>query len=315
MERGSQHLFIVGCPRSGTTWMQLLLAQHPDVVTSQETHLFLSYLRPLMRAWAKEEELPADRRRVGLTSVLDRDQFRAACIAFTDAVFEPIIARRPAAKLVVEKSPGHSQVADQILEILPGAAFVHVIRDPRAVVTSLRAAGRSWGSNWAPANVTDGARMWCERVESGLAISRLSERYCEVRYAELSRDAAGVLARVCAFLGLSVDADFCREAAEACRIDRLRRAGAEASAASPWRLGGEPDGFFRKGRPKGWQDELTRSELRRIEYIVSPLMADLGYEPQTMPGGRRPARIALREGLEWRLDRLYRRGKRWIGWL
>lgn len=312
MERGSRHLFIVGCPRSGTTWMQLLLAQHPDVVTSQESHLFLTYLRPMMRAWEREGELPPGRRRVGLSAVLDRDEFRAACRAFTDAVFEPIIATQPAAKLIVEKSPGHSLVADQILEILPDAAFVHVIRDPREVVCSLRAAGRSWGTNWAPNNVTDGARMWNERVAAGLSVAGLTGRYFEVRYEELARDAAGVLARVCDFLRLPVDADFCREAADACRIDRLRKPGDGAGLVSPWRLAGEPEGFFRQGRTEGWRDELTKSEVRRIEHIVSPLMANLGYEPETAPGKRRPARLALREGLSWRLNRLYDRWDNWV---
>ena len=312
MERGSRHLFIVGCPRSGTTWMQLLLAQHPDVVTSQESHLFLTYLRPIMRAWEKEGELPPGRRRVGLSSVLDRDEFRAACLAFTDAVFEPIIARRPAARLIVEKSPGHSLVAAQILDILPDADFLHVIRDPREVVCSLRAAGRSWGMNWAPDNVTHGARLWSERVKAGLSVAGLTRRYVEVRYEELARDAAGVLARVCDFLRLPIDADFCRDAADACRIDRLRRPGDGAGLESPWQLDGEPDGFFRQGRTEGWRDELTKSEVRRIEHVVSPLMADLGYEPETAPGRRRPARLALREGLRWRLDRLYERCNNWV---
>lgn len=312
MERGSRHLFVVGCPRSGTTWIQLLLAQHPDVVTSQETHLFLTYLRPMMRAWEKEE-LPPGRRRVGLSSVLDRDQFRAACIAFIDAVFEPIVATRPTAKLIVEKTPGHGLVADQILEVLPGAAFLHVIRDPREVVCSLRAAGRSWGLNWAPTNVADGARLWSERIASGLSAGRLTGRYREVRYEELARDAGAVLAGVCDFLQLPVDADFCRDAADACRIDRLRNAGSGGGVVAPWQLAGEPDGFFRQGRTESWRDELTKSELRRIEHIASPLMADLGYEPETVPGRWRPARLALREGLTWRLDRLYERFNNWLG--
>lgn len=312
MEHGSGHLFIVGCPRSGTTWMQLLLAQHPDVVTSQETQLFLSYMRPMMRAWEREEALPPGRRRVGLSSVLDREKFRAACLAFTDAVFEPIIAKRPEATLIVEKSPGHSLVADQILEILPDAAFLHVIRDPREVVCSLRAAGRSWGKNWAPNNVTDAARMWSERVEAGLSVAGLTRRYSEVRYEELSRDAAGVLGRVCDFLRLPVDADFCRDAADACRIDRLRKPGDEAGLESPWQIGGEPEGFFRQGRTEGWREELTKSEVRRIEHIVSPLMANLGYEPESALRRRRPARLAVREGLRWRMDRLYERCNNWL---
>ena len=38
--RDEDLLFIVGSPRSGTTWLQLLLAGHPEVATRGETHLF-----------------------------------------------------------------------------------------------------------------------------------------------------------------------------------------------------------------------------------------------------------------------------------
>ena len=32
--------FVVGAPRSGTTWLQQLLYVHPDVATGGESHLF-----------------------------------------------------------------------------------------------------------------------------------------------------------------------------------------------------------------------------------------------------------------------------------
>src|SRR5215469_4920410 len=39
-----KYVLIVGCPRSGTSWLQRLLSQHPQVATTQETHLFSEYL-------------------------------------------------------------------------------------------------------------------------------------------------------------------------------------------------------------------------------------------------------------------------------
>src|SRR5215212_1014119 len=51
---GHDLLFIVGCPRSGTTWLQRLLAGHPDVRTGQESDLFDIYLGPQLRAWKRE---------------------------------------------------------------------------------------------------------------------------------------------------------------------------------------------------------------------------------------------------------------------
>lgn len=243
--RGPRHVFIVGCHRSGTTWVQLLLAQHANIATSQETHLFSAYLGHAMRVWEREEKALDDRRNVGLTAVIGWEDVRTAWRAFTDTVFSAVISTHPAADLLVEKTPAHVVWAKQILALYPDAAFVHVIRDPRDVVCSLRSAGGSWGRHWAPTNVSDGARPWRERVEAGLGIPRLTSRYHEVRYEDLTRNAAATLAELYLFLGLSVEPEFCERAAEACRLDRLRADGVQENVDSPWRLDAKPQGFFR----------------------------------------------------------------------
>lgn len=48
---GHNVVFLVGSPRSGTTWVQRLLASHPQIQTGQESHLFAAYIGPQLRAW------------------------------------------------------------------------------------------------------------------------------------------------------------------------------------------------------------------------------------------------------------------------
>jgi hypothetical protein len=43
-------VFLVGCPRSGTTWVQRLLACHPGIATGQESNLFEMYIGPQLRS-------------------------------------------------------------------------------------------------------------------------------------------------------------------------------------------------------------------------------------------------------------------------
>jgi hypothetical protein len=244
--------------------------------------------------------------------VIELDEFRSACRAFTDTVFGSVLAGTPAATVVLEKTPDHAPWAPEILSLYPDAAFVHVVRDPRDVVCSLRSAGRSWGRHWAPTNVLDGALLWRDRVEAGLRIRQLTSRYHEVRYEDLQRDAAGTLDGVCEFLGLPAEEGFSERAAEACRMDRLKSGGSGRDLATPWGMGTEPAGFFRAGRTGTWRDELTPGELRRVEYLASPLMSELGYGLVGRSPTRRPLRVALREGLEWRHHRLYRTCRRWL---
>jgi hypothetical protein len=47
--QGHNLVFLIGCPRSGTTWLQRLLASHPQVRTVQETFLFPRYISPQLR--------------------------------------------------------------------------------------------------------------------------------------------------------------------------------------------------------------------------------------------------------------------------
>src|SRR5258708_16130926 len=51
---GSDMVFVVGCPRSGTTWVQRLLATHPRIRTGQESDVFDQYIGPQLRAWEQE---------------------------------------------------------------------------------------------------------------------------------------------------------------------------------------------------------------------------------------------------------------------
>jgi hypothetical protein len=297
---GRTLLFVIGCPRSGTTWLQLLLAQHPSVATANETHLF-GYLAPLARRWTLERSRQG--RAVGLPALLSEAEFESLCREMAVAVLARIAGRRPAARLVLEKTPGHILHGPLILRLFPDAWFIHVVRDPRAVVASLLSAGReAWGS-WAPARLTDAVRQWQEAVQAGAALARATERYREVRYERLLEDGAEEFSAILRWLGLSSDPAFPGRALEACRLDKLR-AGA-ADAAAPWDLAAEPQGFFRRGEADGWRRDLSRLQLRAIEHLAGPQMEALGYAPVS-PSRRPPAALRALGWLE-ALDRGCRR--------
>ena len=134
-------VFIVGSARSGTNWLRRLLSQSPNVATGPETHLFSSYLRSLEDTWKRHKGTY-----VGLSHLITEDEFVEWMRGFAGLCLGRIAEGRPDARLVVEKTPKHGEYAADILRLFPDACFIHIIRDPRAVVPSLRAASRSWGS-------------------------------------------------------------------------------------------------------------------------------------------------------------------------
>lgn len=271
-------VFIVGCPRSGTTWMQLLLAQHPRVSTANETFLFYRYVDALWREWEAEEGRYT--RPLGMRHLLDEDRFLELCRGFARGVLSEIAT--PESPVVVEKTPGHVTCAPLILNCFPDAGFLHVVRDPRDVTASLLAAEASWGEGWAPGNAHDAAHMWRTLASRGRDIGQLTDRHREVRYEDLQRDAAGELSGVLGWMGLEGSRESCEAAARAASMDSVSGGrGRDADGREgdrPWDTDQEPEGFFRKGTSGGWRHELTARQVHTVEYVARDVMPLFGYE-------------------------------------
>lgn len=310
---GLRKVFVVGCPRSGTTWLQLLLSKHPRVATAPETQIVAFYLVHFLRQWEHEHNGPTAKHqgRAGLSRVLSEDEFDAMCRDVILRVLERIAARNPGATHVIEKSPGHAVHAPWIQRLLPDARFLHVVRDPRDTVASLLAASRTWGGDWAPHNPVDAARMWRRHVTEARRIEHTAPHaYREIRYERLRTDAVDELESIVCWLGLSWSRAECEAAVDACALDKL--SDQKDGRALPVPGEKSPAGFFRRGEVGGWSDDLPRSHVEIVEAVCTDVMAELGYEKAT--SGMQHLRIRshdglqrVREAVDWRLQKLLRR--------
>ncbi len=265
-------VFLVGMPRSGTTWLQLLLSQSAQVATANETHLFSHYTRSLFQAWAHFQGNP---RNVGLHGLMGEEDFIAKVKNFTDAILHLIEEKKPGASVVLEKTPAHAWAWKDILKVYPDAHFIHLIRDPRAVVASLRAAGRDWGKNWASTSVVENAELWLRVVGFARPIQEQTSRYLEVRYEDLMAQPAESIAALFDWLGISESNEVCRSFVDLCKPDNLSKGGANTA----WDTSREPRGFFRGAGVDGWRNDLSAGEIAEIERITAPLASILGYFP------------------------------------
>ncbi|HEY1740895.1 MAG TPA: sulfotransferase, partial [Acidimicrobiia bacterium] len=118
---------LVGAPRSGTTWLQTLLASHDAIVSPQETNLFSRYVAPLEERWCYEARGSVaerqQRRFTGLGAVLTAAEFHGEVGHFVDDVLRSIAALKPGATILVEKTPSHSLHVDLVARYVPGARF------------------------------------------------------------------------------------------------------------------------------------------------------------------------------------------------
>ena len=152
-DRPIRRIFLVGCPRSGTTLVQSLLAAGGGITSFTESHFFDRVFppAPLDRWFVREPEarLAAFRTENGLEGRgADEDETSAAGPAEAAAAFIALLDRTARDRdcwCWVEKTPDHLFRIPLIRRYLPEAEFVHVLREPAPTVRSLVRASRDWG--------------------------------------------------------------------------------------------------------------------------------------------------------------------------
>ncbi|MFH1111387.1 MAG: sulfotransferase [Planctomycetota bacterium] len=286
---GSAFVFVIGAGRSGTTWVQSLLGSHPEVLACQESMIFSHFLGPCLRQWHTTSREGRDRG-IGLRNYLTYEGFAELLKDMFLRVFaEPIraLGRR---RFIVDKTPAHATWVPEIIELLPCARFIHVLRDARDAVASLLAAGRSWGASWAPAHPREAALDWQRSVLGAReAIDRLGQgQTAEVRYENLLGDAHAELRRMFDFLGLSYDGKLIDEIVRACEFTKVKREGRSPgiSLFGAMRKEGttrrEPEGFFRRGEAGIWRKELSLIDRYYVWRYARKTMRRVGY-PWALP--------------------------------
>jgi hypothetical protein len=267
---GITPVFVVGMPRSGTTWTQRMLAMHPDAWGLLETYMFARRggLGGLLEAAPPLREnddlgLPPP----GLGRIFDRE----ALVAELRSIGTRWLSQgSDGSPFVIEKSPWHLSDLDVIAEILPEARFVHVIRDGRDVAVSMVAARRSWSAveqRSPSATVREAASRWAEamgRRETARAL--LGEHLLEVRYEEMRSSPSAACRRLLAHCGMAHDDDLVGRVVDATEFGRGDHPHGE----------GRPS---RAGEVGQWRERFGMRDAFSFERRAGRELADTGYEP------------------------------------
>ena len=224
---GSVPIFVVGCPRSGTTMLRQILDSHPAISCGPETR-FLWGMRGI------EERNWASLAGFGLTIDEWHDRVRELFESLHDHY-----ARSQGKTRWADKSPDYALMLEYIEELYPECQVVHIVRDPSDVV-------QSWIRFYGVRSVRRAARSWVRYVRAAheFARSRPAHRALEVRYEDLVGDPEQSLRALFAWLGESW-------APEVLDFDRRRH----GLAGGPLRLE-RPDGV-----PSVRKDSLGRAGI------------------------------------------------------
>ena len=246
---------IGGASRSGTTLLRSILGRHPLIASGPETTV-------LLRRVSSPDDLG---KRLGWQpAAILRWQRESRSQAEFIRRFQRAVLARSGKAIWAEKTPRNVGRFGFVRRRLRRAKLVHVIRDGRDTVCSLRRKpfARLDRAPWdSAAAARRCAVQWRTSVKAGLRF-RGDPAYHELRYEDLVRDPEPTLRALVDFLGVPW-------------TDRLLDA-APADGGDPDEMAASGD-IFRSSLGR-WRRDLSAADRAALRPLIGPLLVKLGYE-------------------------------------
>ena len=284
---GARPVFVVGCPRSGTTLLNHM------ILSSGNFALFLRESSAFCFLGLKFPNLESVRERRSLLdywlstpwsagSGLERGDIESRVLEecrnigdFLRIVMEAI-CRKQGVSRWAEKSPAHALYIPEIKRSIPDALIVHIIRDGRDVALSLADFERIYPFLWDGGKTLPAFGMyWKWHVRTARSAGRqVGQDYYELHYEDLVQRPNDTLYR----LGCFIDHDL-----DYTRILR-KGLGSVRQPESSFSSDRSSDDFNPVGR---WKQKYSPRELAEFESLLGDCLEEFGYTLATDPSERR----------------------------
>lgn len=272
--------FIVACGRSGTSLLRSMLNQHPRIAIPLESLFIVDYLRAksniplgrLKKLMVREPEVGEWGLKVSPEDLESCDTIEACIIKLHE-----LYMSGTGCDVWGQKTPRFIRYLDLLVERFPGSRVVHLVRDPRAVVSSLIR------SDVHRSDAYHASLRWLNDVHQGLEFQeRRPEITLRMRYEDLVTEPEQNLADVITFLGLSPGV--------------VREAGREPASTEEYSefYANIHANLNRRPTPDfidKWRTSLTPEDVEVVEAICHSQMRELGYEPEMKSPQLRPGRV------------------------
>ncbi len=276
-KRNKAPVFVLGCPRSGTTVLyHMLLSAGDFAVYRAESNVFnllvprfrgmrsVSDRQELLNTWLQSKLFRVS----GLEAGEISDKIMAECRGggdFLRIVMEEV-ARKQGTARWAECTPDHLLYMEEIKRQIPEALFIHIIRDGRDVALSYVQQGWSYPLPWDRDEQLGVAGLYWEWVvrkgrEQG---RRLGADYQEVRFEDMVTNPRPTLSRLGEFIDQDLDYDRIQREA----IGSVRQPNTSFAAASN-------ESFDPVAR---WKTKMSAVQAADFEALVGDFLEELGYQ-------------------------------------
>lgn len=258
--------FIVGCGRSGTTLLRSMLDSHPSVGVPLESLFIIDYLLSSRPATVLQKLLPKEYE-LREWGVHCHSADLADCESGAEMIdrVHRIYLQQHGKNRWGQKTPRFVRYGELLRTHFPGARFIHVIRDPRAVTSSLV---RSEVHRTTPYHA---ARRWQGDVAAGLTFEQNHPHdVLRIRYEDMVTRPETALRRVCQFLELEFFDDMLRYHEHARSAYGSYYEKIHSGLSKP----------VSAGAIDAWTRHLSEPDVALVEFVCGDLMERLGYEPR-----------------------------------
>jgi hypothetical protein len=262
--------------------LRTMLNSHPGLAIPRETRILIDGYR--RRAQWGDLADPENRRRVARWVVERKVSRYRQLTDDADELVERMVAAAPTLGSVLgagfrlyaerhgkmrwgDKRPSIVLNLDAVFAMFPDAQYVNVVRDPRAVVASIRRVGRRYG--WGAHGIAGATDTWERSVRAADRWRRRlpADSFLEVRYEDLVADPASVLRRIVVFLDL-----------DPAGLEAMLRhhETSDIHNRTLHRLVSQP---VTTERMRAWEQALRPREVAFVESALGNWMRRYGYEP------------------------------------
>jgi len=289
-------IFIIGCDRSGTTFLGSLIGAHSQCIVTPESQFKID-------CYSKEEETSFDPKKA-FKKIQNTKRFEIwdTDISFTETELSQINnypdlileivnkyninkQHKTTAKIWVDHTPINVEHVDLLKKIYPNAKFLHIIRDGRGVAASYK------NVSWGPKAMQDIANHWLKKLAYGFAYeARYPKDILSVRYEDLLLDTEVTVKKITDFAGIEYEQNM---------LDANGLIVPSYTKHQHELVGKKAD----QSRIRAWEKTLSKREIEIFEYATRNMLHLLDYNTIFS----RPRGEKKRERIIFILDQKYKK--------